>query len=163
MKKMCFALSIILAVVVAFGGCSQNQKIYAGGNLYNADGKIVDNINSEGLTISFEKSLAELLALKHQADGSIYPNGSIFKAKLAEGGSFNIYWYIQKINLWHSSAMLTPMEVIDSVVVHELAHKREMNHSARFYNEILKVFPDYHIWDKWLKENGNSIMKRMIF
>ena len=58
--------------------------------------------------------------------------------------------------------MLTPMEVIDSVVVHELAHRREMNHSARFYNEILKVFPDYHIWDKWLKENGNRIMKRMV-
>jgi len=58
--------------------------------------------------------------------------------------------------------MLTPMEVIDSVVVHELAHRREMNHSVRFYNEILKVFPDYHIWDKWLKENGNRIMKRMV-
>ena len=58
--------------------------------------------------------------------------------------------------------MLTPIEVIDSVVVHELAHRREMNHSVRFYNEILKVFPDYHIWDKWLKENGNNIMKRMV-
>ena len=58
--------------------------------------------------------------------------------------------------------MLTPMEIIDSVVVHELAHRREMNHSVRFYNDILKVYPDYHIWDKWLKENGNNIMKRMV-
>ena len=58
--------------------------------------------------------------------------------------------------------MLTPPEVIDSVVVHELCHRREMNHSDRFYAEVLRVFPDYWKWDKWLKENGSTLMKRMI-
>ena len=58
--------------------------------------------------------------------------------------------------------MLTPPEVIDSVVVHELAHLKEMNHSERFYAEILRVFPDYWKWDGWLKENGQAIMARMI-
>ena len=58
--------------------------------------------------------------------------------------------------------MLTPPEVIDSVVVHELCHLREMNHSDRFYAEVLRVFPDYWKWDKWLKENGSTLMKRMI-
>lgn len=57
--------------------------------------------------------------------------------------------------------MLTPPEVIDSVVVHELCHLREMNHSARFYAEVEKVFPDYRKWDGWLKEHGAAIMKRM--
>lgn len=57
--------------------------------------------------------------------------------------------------------MLTPPEVIDSIVVHELCHRKEMNHSDRFYNEILKVFPDYYKWNKWLKENGNKIMHRL--
>ena len=57
--------------------------------------------------------------------------------------------------------MLTPPEVLDSVVVHELCHRKEMNHSAGFYNEVLKVFPDYRKWQKWLKENGGAIMKRM--
>ena len=56
--------------------------------------------------------------------------------------------------------MLTPPEVIDSVVVHELCHRKEMNHSNRFYSEILKVFPEYHKWNKWLKENGNALMAR---
>ena len=59
--------------------------------------------------------------------------------------------------------MLTPKEVIDSVVVHELAHRKEMNHSSRFYNEVLKVFPEYHTWDNWLKQNGGFIMKRMLY
>lgn len=59
--------------------------------------------------------------------------------------------------------MLTPKEVIDSIVVHELCHRKEMNHSARFYNEVLKVYPDYYKWNKWLKENGNKIMHKMYF
>ena len=54
--------------------------------------------------------------------------------------------------------MLTPPEVIDSVVVHELCHRKEMNHSDKFYAEVLRVFPDYWKWDKWLKENGNILM-----
>lgn len=57
--------------------------------------------------------------------------------------------------------MLTPPEVLDSVVVHELCHRKEMNHSDRFYAEVLRVFPDYHTWHRWLKDNGDLIMKRM--
>lgn len=57
--------------------------------------------------------------------------------------------------------MLTPPEVIDSVVVHELCHRKEMNHSDRFYAEVLRVFPDYWEWDKWLKENGDILMRMM--
>lgn len=58
--------------------------------------------------------------------------------------------------------MLTPPEVIDSIVVHELCHIKEMNHSAAFYAQVLRVFPDYWKWDKWLKENGNMLLNRML-
>ena len=57
--------------------------------------------------------------------------------------------------------MLTPPEVVDSVIVHELCHLKEMNHSDRFYREVLRVYPDYWRWDKWLKENGELIMMRL--
>ena len=57
--------------------------------------------------------------------------------------------------------MLAPPEVLDSVIVHELCHRKEMNHSDKFYAEVLRVFPDYHKWDKWLKENGGLIIMRM--
>lgn len=54
--------------------------------------------------------------------------------------------------------MLTPPEVIDSVVVHELCHRKEMNHSDKFYAEVIRVFPNYWECDKWLKENGGILM-----
>ena len=57
--------------------------------------------------------------------------------------------------------MLTPPEVIDSVVVHELCHRKEMNHSKRFYAEVLRVFPDYYRWNGWLKKNGTAILRQM--
>lgn len=58
--------------------------------------------------------------------------------------------------------MLTPPEVLDSVVVHELCHRKEMNHSAKFYEHVLRVYPDYHKWNKWLKDNGRALMARMV-
>lgn len=57
--------------------------------------------------------------------------------------------------------VLLPDEVIDSVVVHELCHRKQMNHSAKFYAEIEKVFPDYSRCRQWLKQNGNKYMNRI--
>lgn len=57
--------------------------------------------------------------------------------------------------------MMTPEKVIDSVIVHELCHRKEMNHSNRFYDEIYKVFPDYDECDKWLKSNGYKLMRQL--
>lgn len=56
--------------------------------------------------------------------------------------------------------MLAPIEVIDSVIVHELCHIKVKNHSKKFYDEVLKVFPDYWNCHKWLKENGDLIILR---
>ena len=57
--------------------------------------------------------------------------------------------------------MLTPPEVLDSIVVHELCPRKVMNHSKQFYDEVLRVFPEYPRCHKWLKENGAQLMARM--
>lgn len=58
--------------------------------------------------------------------------------------------------------MLMPEEIIDYVIVHELCHIKEMNHSRRFWNEVESVFPDYKERRKWLKQNGNTLIERMV-
>ena len=54
-----------------------------------------------------------------------------------------------------------PPDVLDSVVVHELCHRIEMSHSARFYRELLRVLPDYRARHRWLKENQPRLMARL--
>ena len=56
--------------------------------------------------------------------------------------------------------MLTPPEVIDYVVVHELCHRKEMNHSKAFWDEVAHVLPDYEKARLWLKTEGDMIMRR---
>lgn len=66
----------------------------------------------------------------------------------------------QKGNLnFNCLLMLAPPEVVDYVVVHELCHRKEMNHSPRFWAEVEKVLPDYKIRRQWLKDNGGRLMR----
>lgn len=57
--------------------------------------------------------------------------------------------------------MLMPTEVIDYVVVHELCHRKEMNHSKAFWKEVEKVLPNYKEAVGWLKKEGRGIIIRM--
>ena len=57
--------------------------------------------------------------------------------------------------------MLAPAQVVDYVVVHELCHRKEMNHSPRFWAEVESVFPEYRTAKQWLKENGNGLIARL--
>lgn len=57
--------------------------------------------------------------------------------------------------------MLAPPEVLDSVVVHELCHRKHMNHSKAFYDEIARIMPDYKARHAWLKQNGRALMNRV--
>ena len=57
--------------------------------------------------------------------------------------------------------MLMPDYVIDYIVVHELCHLREMNHSEKFWAEVEKIMPDYQRAELWLKQNGGNLISRM--
>jgi predicted metal-dependent hydrolase len=54
--------------------------------------------------------------------------------------------------------MRVPHEVLDYVVVHELCHRIEMNHSKRFWDNVARIIPEYKTYRKWLKENGYVAM-----
>jgi len=47
-----------------------------------------------------------------------------------------------------------PAQVVDYLIVHELMHRREMNHSARYWKLVAAAFPDYRSAEQWLKKSG---------
>ena len=51
----------------------------------------------------------------------------------------------------------TPLHVRDYIILHELMHRREMNHSARFWREVEKVCPDFELAERWLKQNASLL------
>lgn len=57
--------------------------------------------------------------------------------------------------------MLMPEEILDYVIVHELCHRKEMNHSKDFWALVEKAMPDYKARKKWLKDHGDEYMRRM--
>jgi hypothetical protein len=51
----------------------------------------------------------------------------------------------------------TPDAVRDYIILHELMHLRQMNHSPRFWAEVQKVCPQYHSAERWLKANAGIL------
>ena len=56
---------------------------------------------------------------------------------------------------------LCPEPVIRYVVVHELSHRKYMNHSKQFWNEVAMSMPDYKEYRKWLKINGEELIRKL--
>lgn len=57
--------------------------------------------------------------------------------------------------------MKVPLYVRKYVIVHELAHRKEMNHSERFWRVVAEEIPEYQKAVKWLKKNGDSLIGRL--
>ncbi len=57
--------------------------------------------------------------------------------------------------------MLVPQRVLDYVIIHELCHRLEMNHSSRFWQLVEQHMPDYREQKLWLKEHGHELIERL--
>ena len=55
---------------------------------------------------------------------------------------------------------LAPEEVMEYVAVHELAHRKQMNHSPLFWQEVARECPRYIQCRRWLKQNGGALLAR---
>ncbi|MFI5361895.1 MAG: YgjP-like metallopeptidase domain-containing protein [Elusimicrobiota bacterium] len=65
----------------------------------------------------------------------------------SRAGNLNFSWRLT----------LAPPEVRDYVVIHELAHRLEMNHSRRFWAHVEKVCPDHRVHRRWLRANAEAL------
>jgi len=86
---------------------------------------------------------------------NLFPRFIRIKTQKSRWGSCGIH---NDINLnW--LLILTPLEVMEYVVIHELCHIKERNHSANFWELVEQHCPDYRLHRLWLKKNGQSIMQ----
>jgi len=66
----------------------------------------------------------------------------------SQKGNLNFNWKL----------VMAPTYILDYVVVHELCHFIQMNHSKEFWRQVGRQIPDYQERRKWLKENGIKLM-----
>ena len=62
-------------------------------------------------------------------------------------GNLNFNWKL----------IMAPPEALDYVVIHELCHLYEFNHSPRFWSLVQAQMPDYEVWKKWLKTHSEDL------
>lgn len=53
--------------------------------------------------------------------------------------------------------IMAPLDIIDYVIAHELAHTMHMNHSKRFWDQVEEIVPSHKTHKKWLKDFGRSL------
>ena len=112
----------------------------------------------------------EIEKLKKEARDTIPALVNEYAAKM--GVSFKRICIRCQKNVWGSCSakgnlnfncllMLCPEPVMRYVIVHELCHLKELNHSKRFWAEVEKYCPDYRYLRDFLKDNGEKILLRL--
>lgn len=85
---------------------------------------------------------------------NLIPSNILIKNQKSRWGSCNSRKEI-RLN-WR--LILMPYSVMDYIIIHELCHLEHMNHSKDFWNLVEKLMPNYKDSEKWLKNNGISIL-----
>lgn len=113
---------------------------------------------------------SELETLRRQARQILSAKTAVFAQQL--GVSYDRIFIRSQRTRWGSCSgkgnlnfncllMLTPEPVQDYVVVHELCHLRQMNHSPAFWCLVESILPDYRKQRQWLKDNSLALIARL--
>lgn len=107
--------------------------------------------NREAARVRIEERLAHF----SERMGLAYGKVSVRDQKTRWGscsskGNLNFNWRL----------VFAPGAVLDYVVVHELAHLRELNHSRRFWKLVERFSPDYREHRRWLYDNYRLLRRR---
>ena len=119
-------------------------------------------------TIPFTE--AELRELAGQARRELLPRAAVFAGRM--GVTYGRIAIRHQKTRWGSCSskgnlnfncllMLAPKEVQDYVLIHELAHRREMNHSPRFWALVEAQMPEYKEQRRWLRTQGKTLIERL--
>ena len=139
-------------------------------HIEKAKARMAERESEQALHPVHRMTEAELRALADQALQDLPPRARHFASLL--GVSYGRITIRNQRTRWGSCSskgnlnfncllMLAPENVRDYVVVHELCHRLEMNHSPHFWAHVASILPDYKEQKKWLRDNGRSLMEQM--
>ena len=88
---------------------------------------------------------AQITGLKHE---SIRVNSATTRwGSCGHKDTLNFTWRL----------IMAPARVVDYVIIHELMHLKQKNHSHKFWEEVAKIIPDYKQDERWIKQNGHLL------
>lgn len=83
----------------------------------------------------------------------VHPTSVEIKTFKSQWGSCSVQGHV----LFNWKIIIAPNWIVDYVVVHELCHLIEHNHSPQYWKCVERVFPDHRKCKDWLKENGRKL------
>ncbi len=127
-----------------------SDKLYLG----SPDLKYADTYILSWYREQARKVIRERVSLYSKRSGSQFNSVSIGNtAATTRWGSCSS----QKNLNFNWKLIMAPIQVIDYVVAHELAHLKELNHSRNFWETVRRMHPLYREYRTWLKRNGNLL------
>ncbi|MGC8648708.1 MAG: M48 family metallopeptidase [Candidatus Micrarchaeia archaeon] len=126
----------------------------------------IDESKKEYYTTKLAIRLLSKKLLPKLEDRINFLNNKYFNSKinkiLIRNNSSNWGTYNQKThNIGINFKLLfTNLPILDSVIIHELAHTKIHNHSKNFWNIVYSIVPDYKEKRKWLIKNQNKIFQK---
>jgi hypothetical protein len=104
---------------------------------------------------------------RDRARAEIEPRAHSYAAEM--GVNFNRIFIKDQRTVWGSCSrkanlnfnfrlVMAPETVLEYIIVHELSHLKEPNHSTRFWETVEGVLPDYRDHRKWIKEYGDELV-----
>lgn len=112
------------------------------------------NLARRTITRTFTEELEGRTRMLNEANFGLGFNGMAIRDQMTRWGSCSRN--TRRINI-NFRLLLAPTEIMDYVLVHELAHLKHANHSARFWELVARAVPDYKEKRRWLNKNGNSL------
>lgn len=131
--------------------------------------KIIEIRLPEGLATEYQtEAIREILekGLKRKARDVFQTKLKTFSIQM--GVSYNSFRLKEQRTRWGSCSskgninlnwrvILAPEQIVDYLIIHELAHLKQMNHSSDFWEIVSQYCPDYAVSRQWLRVNGERL------
>jgi len=130
----------------------KNKKIDSNEFYYLGEKCVLENFDEKISDIDefYRKKAKEIIpniVEQYSHEMQLFPNSLKFRKNKSRWGSCS---FSNNINL-NIYLMKLPLVAIEYVVIHELAHIKQKNHSKQFWNLVLKYCPDYKNCEKMIK------------